>query len=61
MEESTMLEADKVRVRLGIEPKAHDELRVLAARSGLSMSQYCEALVMEAIRKERVIKTEGKK
>lgn len=50
----------KVRVRLDIEEKSHDELRVLAARSGVSMAKYCETIVMEAIRKGRVLKAEKK-
>ncbi len=48
------------RVRLDIPDRDHDELRVLAAKSGLSMSQYCKALVLEAIRKGRILKSERK-
>ena len=54
----------KTRIRLSVEDAAHASLRVLAAKSGLSMSAYCEAVVMEAVRKERVVKdepTKGKK
>lgn len=50
----------KVRVRLDIEEKSHNELRVLAARSGVSMAKYCETVVMEAVRKGRVLKPEKK-
>ena len=51
-----------VRVRLDLLKSDHAELRVLAARSGMSMSQFCAALVLEAIRKQRVVKPpkEGK-
>ncbi len=47
----------KVRVRLDIAEKSHDELRVLAARSGMSMARYCETIVLEAIAKCRVLKS----
>lgn len=52
---------DTVRVRLDVPTAEHDKLRVLAAKSGVSMSQYCRALVSEAIRKDRVLKPEPKK
>lgn len=51
---------DFVRVRLDLRKPDHAELRVLAARSGLSMSQYCAAVVLEAIRKQRVVKSPPK-
>lgn len=46
----------KARVRLDIPEKDREELRVLAARSGLSMAAYCAAVVQEAIQKGRVVK-----
>lgn len=46
----------KVRVRLDIPPEDRDQLRVLAAQSGLSMAAYCAAVVRESIRKGRVVK-----
>lgn len=46
----------KKRVRLDVNEGAHADLRVLAAKSGLSMSAYCEAVVMEAVRAARVVK-----
>lgn len=48
----------KIRVRLGIDPDTHKDLRVLAAECGLSMSQYCEAVVLEAVRKRKKVKAE---
>jgi predicted HicB family RNase H-like nuclease len=51
---------DKKRVRLSVDNDKHDELRVLAARSGMSMSQYCEAVVLEAVQKKRVLKVDKK-
>jgi predicted HicB family RNase H-like nuclease len=45
----------KMRIRLSVEEKAHADLRVLAAKSRLSMSAYCEALVLEAVRTGRVL------
>lgn len=49
------------RVRLDLLKASHAELRVLAARSEMSMSQYCAAVVMEAIRKQRVVKVPKEK
>lgn len=51
-----MPDADEfVRVRLDLLKADHAELRVLAARSGLSMSQFCATVVLDAIRKGRVV------
>jgi 5-methylcytosine-specific restriction endonuclease McrA len=47
---------DRLRVRLDLPNADHAELRVLAAKSGMSMSQYCAAVVLEAIRKGREVK-----
>ncbi len=44
------------RVRLDIPNDDHDTLRVLAAKSGISMSQYCKAVVLEAVHKGRIVK-----
>jgi len=54
----------KIRIRLSVEDATHASLRVLAAKSGLSMSAYCEAVVLDAVRSGRVVKdepTKGKK
>jgi hypothetical protein len=51
----------KTRVRLDIPDAEHEELRVLAARSGMSMAAYCGQLVREAVRKQRVLKPEKEK
>lgn len=48
------------RVRLDIPDREHDELRVLAAKSGVSMAHYCKVVVLEAVRKGRVLKPEKK-
>lgn len=48
------------RVRLDIPDADHEVLRVLAAKSGMSMSHYCRTLVLEAVRKQRVLKPEKK-
>lgn len=50
----------KVRVRLDVPEETHEQLRVLAARSGMSMAKYCETLVLEAVRKERVLKLDAR-
>lgn len=46
-------DAEKIRIRLGVLPKYHDTIRVLAAKSKMSMSQYCEVLVIEAAEEGR--------
>lgn len=46
-------EVEKIRIRLSVLPHYHDSLRVLAAKSKMSMSQYCEAVVLEAIEQSR--------
>ena len=48
-----MPEPDKIRVRLSLPDKYHQEMRVLAARSGGPLSQYAEAVVLDAIRRVR--------
>lgn len=48
-------EPEKIRIRLGVLPHYHDTLRVLAAKSKMSMSQYCEAVVIDAIEKAREV------
>jgi hypothetical protein len=49
------------KVRLDVRDQTHDELRVLAARSGLSMAAYCEMLVEEAVERDRVLKPKKEK
>ena len=44
---------EKMRIRLAIPPLDHDQLRILAAKAKLSMSQYCEAIILEAIQAEK--------
>lgn len=39
-------------IRLDVERKHHDVLRVLAAKSKMPMSKFCEALVLEAVERE---------
>ena len=48
------------RVRLDLPDEDHDELRMLAARSKMSMAEYCRLVVLESIRKGRVIRPERK-
>ncbi len=48
------------RVRLDIPDKEHTYLRILAAQSGVSMAHYCKVVVLEAVRKGRVLKAEKK-
>ena len=45
----------KVRVRLAVAVATRDDLRVLAAKSALSMSEYAEAVVEEAVKQKRLI------
>ena len=45
----------KVRVRLAVAEATRNELRVLAAKTGLSMSEYAEAVVEEAVKQKRLI------
>jgi hypothetical protein len=54
--ETTMV-SEKVPLRLVVPTKDRDIVRILAARSGLPMSQWCERVIAEAIAKERVFKT----
>ncbi len=55
---SSMEATDKAPLRVWVDKKDRDEVRVLAARSGLPMSQWCERVVREAIEDERVFKME---
>ena len=48
------------RVRLDLPNADHDELRMLAAKSKVSMAEFCRLVVQEAIRKGRVVKAERK-
>ena len=52
------VKSDLIRLRVGVTPTEQTALRVLAARSGLPMSQWCERVIQEAIAKERVFKGE---
>ena len=56
-----MAEPEKTtRVRLDIPDDEHNDLRVLAAKSGVSMAEYCRVVVLGAVRKGRILKTERK-
>ncbi len=50
---------EKVRVRVGVPPDEHLKLRALAGASGMSMSAYCETLILDAIRTRRMVTQEN--
>lgn len=45
----------KKRVRVALGQAPHAAMRVLAAQSGLSMAQYAEAVLLDAVRHKRVM------